>query len=484
MEECALWPAADRKAQTAKRRPHTATAAFHSRRPGRPFSTPLDRPPRARRFRPPPRTLPRPSAPAAAPAAALFQLFYLLEGILLLYLGWYWYCMDTVVLRNTSTGTVLKRNRSAPRRLLARQAYMSAATTASLPIKSPLPLHRHAHEHRRRRVSSTDLISCVLNESHSHEDVRLLPLLLAAARQETRNEYGGSFVEMGAFDGETGSQTWMLEKCYGWRGLLIEGSPINYAKLLLADRANSTTRVFSSVCNNTNGSVQHFRVSGDQRAGLSAMGASLGPKALRGGARYVPCRPLPQLLEKASLSHVIFLSLDVEGAEYMVMKTCEQLATPSTFPFSIIMFEDNSPLFRTNKTKLSQAHEKTTRLMHELLTRSGLVELPSPGWQMGSYNRLYARQDLVDSRPTGERLSHATQLSRRLLQPGVLPYNLSTFIATTLKADRKRPCGPQEAAAGLLAAALPDVLVSMEMSGELKLLEDQSRARLQLKVNR
>ena len=39
-----------------------------------------------------------------------------------------------------------------------------------------------------------------------------------------------------ALDGVTGSNTYALEKCLNWRGLLIEASPESYAKLQVSGR--------------------------------------------------------------------------------------------------------------------------------------------------------------------------------------------------------------------------------------------------------
>ena len=39
----------------------------------------------------------------------------------------------------------------------------------------------------------------------------------------------------GAFDGESGSQTILLERCFGWRGLLLEANPTNGVTFLSLD---------------------------------------------------------------------------------------------------------------------------------------------------------------------------------------------------------------------------------------------------------
>ena len=61
----------------------------------------------------------------------------------------------------------------------------------------------------------------------------------------------GTFVELGAYDGITGSQSYLLEHCYGWHGVLIEASPRNYARLVNTSRSRQTAKVHSAVCNDS-----------------------------------------------------------------------------------------------------------------------------------------------------------------------------------------------------------------------------------------
>ena len=53
------------------------------------------------------------------------------------------------------------------------------------------------------------------------------------------NKEGGYFIELGAFDGLTQSNTAFFEKYKNWRGLLIEPSPEKFAECVI-NRPNST----------------------------------------------------------------------------------------------------------------------------------------------------------------------------------------------------------------------------------------------------
>ena len=46
----------------------------------------------------------------------------------------------------------------------------------------------------------------------------------------------GFFVECGALDGETRSNTLVFERQLNWTGLLIEADPLNFAKIITKNR--------------------------------------------------------------------------------------------------------------------------------------------------------------------------------------------------------------------------------------------------------
>ena len=48
------------------------------------------------------------------------------------------------------------------------------------------------------------------------------------------NMRNGTFVEIGGNDGLSTTNTYHLERCLGWQGLLIEGRPENFNKMVRA----------------------------------------------------------------------------------------------------------------------------------------------------------------------------------------------------------------------------------------------------------
>jgi FkbM family methyltransferase len=161
---------------------------------------------------------------------------------------------------------------------------------------------------------------CALRRSSAQfgEDLLLLPALLNASRGGP-----GTFVEIGALDGVMFSNTIMLERCFGWHGLLVEGNPANHAKLLRSGRSSENTMMHSAVCSGRD--HVNFTVSGAGVAGMPDAFNEFHRKQWRTVNKphetvEVPCRPLDDLMDAAGLPSATFFSLDVEGAEAIVLQ--------------------------------------------------------------------------------------------------------------------------------------------------------------------
>ena len=172
---------------------------------------------------------------------------------------------------------------------------------------------------------------CALENTQSQhaEDLLLLPTLLAAAAGKR-----GSFVELGALDGVRYSNTFVLERCFAWRGLLIEGNPSNFAMLKKSSR--SAIMLHSAVCDGV-GTV-NFTSAGAEEAGDTSVlpEAALGTKAFAKSRQtvQVSCCSLASMVDDAALGKTVtFLSLDVQGAEWKV------IASSRPERFSFIMTE-------------------------------------------------------------------------------------------------------------------------------------------------
>lgn len=145
------------------------------------------------------------------------------------------------------------------------------------------------------------------------------------------SEDNGIYIECGANDGVTQSNTFAYEKL-GWTGLLVEPCPSNYI-LCQKNRPNSIVEnyalvsfdydkstisgFFNNSCyNGLMAPLNHFPSSYDQER-IDSHKEFVNKFNLK--AIDVPCCTLQYLLDKHNIKHVDFFSLDVEGYEIEVL---------------------------------------------------------------------------------------------------------------------------------------------------------------------
>lgn len=138
---------------------------------------------------------------------------------------------------------------------------------------------------------------------------------------ESREKRGGYFVEFGACDGKYLSNTYLLEKNYGWAGIVAEPNPAYHASLA----ANRSCHVSHACVWKESGQTLDFKVVAT--AELSTI-AGLDPQDQqeRSGLRdphtlvKVPTLTLMELLQGAEAPREIdFLSIDTEGSELDIL---------------------------------------------------------------------------------------------------------------------------------------------------------------------
>jgi hypothetical protein len=163
---------------------------------------------------------------------------------------------------------------------------------------------------------------CLNSHSQYNEENTLIETLFKGIREKT-------YVEIGALNGRKYSNTLRLHTCYDWNGLLVEGNPMNYAKLESVTRSirpNAKTK-FGAVCAPPQNTTKFLlnrnpilnAVSGD----LDHMEESFRKKWLKHSLApvEVPCKPMSEYL--SGMSSVQFFSLDVEGSELIVLETID-----------------------------------------------------------------------------------------------------------------------------------------------------------------
>ncbi|XP_045107887.1 uncharacterized protein LOC123502728 isoform X1 [Portunus trituberculatus] len=125
---------------------------------------------------------------------------------------------------------------------------------------------------------------------------------------------GGFFVECGALDGETRSNTLVFEKMYGWRGVLIEGDPKNFE--LVRKKNRRAWAVNGCLSTSPYPNVVMFK----QSFNVGKI-SNLETGQKKTGYAEVQCLPLYSILLALNTTTVDYFSLDVEGAEMGVLKT-------------------------------------------------------------------------------------------------------------------------------------------------------------------
>lgn len=137
---------------------------------------------------------------------------------------------------------------------------------------------------------------------------------------------GGFFLEIGAADGITLSNTYLLETAFDWQGICVEANPESYKKLAACRKAWCVHTCLDSAPGEVEFAVRNL-LGGIIGEGLDNSQSTSSPEfeVIR-----IPTRPLEEVLEEASAPSVIdYLSLDVEGAEERVL---------AQFPFEKYLF--------------------------------------------------------------------------------------------------------------------------------------------------
>jgi FkbM family methyltransferase len=135
---------------------------------------------------------------------------------------------------------------------------------------------------------------------------------------ETQGLRGGVFVEFGAADGLAGSNSYMLETGYGWRGLLVEPARSWHGELVKNRRCSID---FRCVTDRTGDQVL-FRDCAERP--LSTIeryrrADRFGGKRSRATRYEVETVSLDDLLDQHGLEAVDYLSVDTEGSELMLL---------------------------------------------------------------------------------------------------------------------------------------------------------------------
>jgi FkbM family methyltransferase len=150
----------------------------------------------------------------------------------------------------------------------------------------------------------------------------------------------GFFVEIGANDGITLSNTYLLEKEFGWKGICVEAIPELYNKLVI-NRPNSTC--ISKAVYKTSDEEIEFDVANDNLlSGISELISknSVHYNNVKNNRKNIKVKTITftDLLDQNNAPKIIdYLSLDTEGSEYDILLSLDF----NKYKFKLIDVEHN-----------------------------------------------------------------------------------------------------------------------------------------------
>jgi len=144
----------------------------------------------------------------------------------------------------------------------------------------------------------------------------------------------GVFLDLGGFDGVTGSNSLFFEKDLGWTGLLIEPSPAKFAQAISVRRCACLNCAVGAPA--TDAAFLDIRSGYVQSSGLLD---SMDPDIVDRIRQHpdheehvarIPVRSIRDILKDAGIDRIDYVSLDVEGGEMAVLEA---------FPFDAVPVE-------------------------------------------------------------------------------------------------------------------------------------------------
>jgi len=124
----------------------------------------------------------------------------------------------------------------------------------------------------------------------------------------------GRYIEVGSYDGETFSNTWILDWCLQWEGLLIDPSTRNLD--ISGHYRPNAIHYHVAINHEEKEDCLFFENDDTALAGLQDTVKTSG----QGKEQTVQCVRLERLLDERGWSYVDFVSIDTEGNELNVLK--------------------------------------------------------------------------------------------------------------------------------------------------------------------
>eukprot|EP00614_Pseudopedinella_elastica_P006017 CAMPEP_0172595714 /NCGR_PEP_ID=MMETSP1068-20121228/15331_1 /TAXON_ID=35684 /ORGANISM="Pseudopedinella elastica, Strain CCMP716" /LENGTH=298 /DNA_ID=CAMNT_0013394369 /DNA_START=66 /DNA_END=962 /DNA_ORIENTATION=+ len=196
----------------------------------------------------------------------------------------------------------------------------------------------------------------------------------------------GTYLEMGAVDGVSGSHSIFFDEHLGWNGVLLEANRLSCEKLFKEPRRSRAIKLCTSCCQEPNGYLAFERTNDPfVSASMDAMTDKWrkdyhthrdGQAPAELEVAQVPCSPLGRLLRIVGIQKIDFFSLDVEGAEMAVL---------NSFDWSIPV-----------RVFIIEVQPENTDALAKLLTSHGykLTDFDVPRkWEVHGADQLWVHKD-------------------------------------------------------------------------------------------
>ncbi len=188
----------------------------------------------------------------------------------------------------------------------------------------------------------------------------------------------GVFVDIGAYDGQTFSNSLFFEQSMGWRGLCVEPQPIPFSKLVAARTAKC-----EQVCvSDFEGESEFVEcTAGIDETMLSGLAQHFDPRHVERLERFstesvvrrVRVVKLSTLLEKYGLYDIDYCSIDVEGGELSVISELDL----DRFRISVFTIENNYDDDRITRLMDSKGYDFVMKLEQDyVFKRRDVKQLP------------------------------------------------------------------------------------------------------------
>jgi FkbM family methyltransferase len=163
-----------------------------------------------------------------------------------------------------------------------------------------------------------------------------------------KNKENGYFVEVGAYDGVSMSNSYLLEYKYNWKGICIECNPLHFSNLT-KNRPNCINYDFAVY--NEDDKIMSF-INDDDGGCSGFVETNSHTHILTKDIITVKTKKLTTILEMTNSPNFIeFLSLDTEGSEYEILKEHDF----EKYIFGYICVEHNH--IQSNRTKIRELLE-------------------------------------------------------------------------------------------------------------------------------